>query len=204
MCFGGGGSAAGAVGHGSGGVPGPEAGYGGSAGIPGMGTPGIGPAGSGAPGGPGVAGPEGGGWGSSDYGQLVSGLMTGLGLVIPGLAPLTAASIVPDFFGMSPNMNISRPVPAESAETIMNQSGSTGQPAALPSISSSTPAPAEASPPAVDDTAYNKELMDQYFATLFGAPSGGGRGIRGAGIPSFKQEQKKTADEWLNKYLEVK
>jgi len=144
-----------------------------------------------------------GGWGSSDWGQLVSGIMTGLGIVTANPA-LLAGTIVPDFIGMLPNMNISRPVPAESAETIMNQSGSTGQPAALPSISSSTPAPAEASPPAVDDTAYNKELMDQYFATLFGAPSGGGRGIRGAGIPSFKQEQKKTADEWLNKYLEVK
>lgn len=55
-------------------------------------------------------------------------------------------------------------------------------------------------PSAIDSTQYNKDIMDQYFSTLWDAPSGGSRGIRGAGIPGHRQQQKRTADEWLNKY----
>jgi len=145
---------------------------------------------------------QGGGWGSSDWGQLVSGIMTGLGIVTANPA-LLAGTIVPDFIGMLPDMNISRPVPAMTPEETMNQSGGVGQPtAALPSMSTPTaaPAPVEAAPSAVDNTAYNKTLMDQYISSILNMPSGGGRGIRGVGLPGYKQQQKQTADEWLSKY----
>lgn len=144
-----------------------------------------------------------GGWGSSDWGQAISGIMTGIGMLTANPA-LLAATIVPDFLGMLPDMNISRPVPQESAETIALQSGGTGEQAALPSLSTPAPtpapAPAETPTPAVDNTAYNKTLMDQYIASILNMPSGGGRGIRGSGLPGYRQENQKTADEWLSKY----
>ena len=196
------GSAASAAGPGSGGVPGPEAGYGGSAGIPGMGTSGIGAPGVGAPGGPGVAGPGGGGWGSSDVVNWGNLALSALTMAFPALAPLTAATATATIPFSFEDMNISRPVPAMTAEETMNQSGGVGQPTALPSVSTPTaaPAPVEAAPPAVDNTAYNKTLMDQYISYILNMPSGGGRGIRGVGLPGYKQQQKQTADEWLSKY----
>lgn len=146
--------------------------------------------------------PQPSGWGSSDWGQAISLGMTALGMFVPGLQPLAAASIVPEFFGMLPDMNISRPIPEESAETIINQSGSTGQPASLPSVSTPTPVPepVASEQPAIDNVAFNKDLMDQYMSTILSAPSGGGRGIRGAGRPGYKAQQKQTADDWLAKY----
>lgn len=90
LCCGGGGggeSAASAAGVGLGGVPGAEAGYGGSAGISGMGTSGIGAAGVGAPGGPGVVGPGPGGAqvGFSNRGAQI-GSMIGSIFGAPGTA----------------------------------------------------------------------------------------------------------------------
>ncbi len=196
----GGGSAASLAGPGPGGVPGPEAGYGGSAGLPGMGTPGIGAPGVGAPGGPGVAGPSD-GMGSADfvnYGNLLLGALT---MAFPALAPLTGAAAIGSIPLSFANMEISRPIPAQTPEDIINQSGTTGQPpTALPSISAPAPAPVETAQPAVDNTAFNKELMDQYMSTILSAPAGGGRGIRGAGRPGYKAQQKQTADDWLAKY----
>lgn len=168
------------------GVPGAGEGYGGLGNVP----TGLAPGNE----------PQSSDWGSSDYGQLASLVMTGLSMAVPGLAPLAAASIVPDFFGVLPDMDISRPIPAQTPEDVISQSGTTGQPSPLPSISTPAPAPVEAAPPAVDNTAFNKELMDQYMSTILSAPPSGNRGIRGAGRPGYKAQQKQTADDWLAKY----
>jgi len=125
-------------------------------------------------------------------------------MAFPALAPLTAASSIATVPFSFADMNISRPVPALSPEEAMNQSGGVGDVDQLPSLSTPAPtpapAPAETPTPAVDNTAYNKTLMDEYIASILNMPSGGGRGIRGSGLPGYRQENQKTADEWLSKY----
>jgi len=139
--------------------------------------------------------------GSSGWGKIATAVGTALGL-IPG-AQLASAALVggSQLLGMMPDMEISRPIPEESAETIISQSGTSES---LPSISttttteSTTDETTEETDTSVDD--YNQQLLDMYLSALSGTSSSGGRGIRGAGIAGYNEQIQQTADDWLSKY----
>lgn len=128
-----------------------------------------------------------------------------LGILIPPLAPaLEPLSFALDYFSLIPKGSRGRSTPGM-MPTI--ETGPQQETDRLPSISTLMPKSAGSMEavepmvdPMIDNAAFNKQLMDMYFNTLSTVPSGGGRGIRGAGLPGYKQQQRQTADEWLNKY----